>query len=60
MSLDITIGTPPMDAVGEADATAVQAAAPATRFWLQDLAMIAGTGFGVLFASALSVLLFLR
>jgi len=60
MSLDMTVGVRSADVLVEADAAIVQAATPAVRYWLQNLAMIAGTTFGVTFASALGVLLFLR
>jgi len=60
MSLDMTIGTSPADVLVDANAAVAQERAPATRYWLQDLAVIAGTSFGVVIASASSVLLFLR
>ena len=60
MSLDMTIGTRPADTLAAADAAAASDAAPETRYWLQDLAMVAGTTFGVVIASGLGVLLFLR
>jgi hypothetical protein len=60
MSLDMTIGTRTADVLVETDAAAAPECAPATRYWLQDLAVIAGTSFAVLVASASSALLFLR
>lgn len=60
MSLDLTIGTRPINALADADAVETSGLAPATRLWLQNLAMIGGTTFGVLLSSALGVLLFLR
>jgi hypothetical protein len=60
MSLDMTIGARSAEVLAEADAAVVHDSAPATRYWLQDLAMVAGTTFGVVAASALGVLLFLR
>ena len=60
MSLDMTIGTRSADVLAEADVAVAHDTAQATRFWLQDLAMVAGTTFGVAVASVLGVLLFLR
>lgn len=60
MSLEMTVDTRAADSFAAADGVAAPIAAPVTRFWLQDLAMVAGTTFGVLLASSLSVLLFLR
>jgi len=60
MSLDMTVGARTADVLVEADAAVAQECAPATRYWLQDLAVIAGTTFAVVIVSASSVLLFLR
>jgi hypothetical protein len=60
MSLDMTIGTRSADMLAETDVAVARDIAPAMRNWLQDLTVVAGTAFGVVFASALSVLLFLR
>jgi hypothetical protein len=61
MSLDMTVGTRVADTfVDEADAAVSQEAALARRLLLQNLLVIAGTTFGVVFTSALSVALFLR
>jgi hypothetical protein len=60
MSLDMTISTRTADVLVEADAAAAPECAPATRYWLQDLAVMAGTTFAVVIASASGVLLFLR
>lgn len=61
MSLDMTVGTRVADRfVDEADAAISREAALAWRLLLQNLLVIAGTTFGVVFTSALSVVLFLR
>jgi hypothetical protein len=58
MSLDMTMGT--RKAVLDTDEQIEAAAAPVSPIWLQDALTVAGAAFGVLFSSALGVLLFLR
>jgi hypothetical protein len=58
MSLDMTVGAreAALDSTEEIEAEA----APATPIWLQDLMLVGATALGLLFSSALGVLLFLR
>jgi hypothetical protein len=59
MSLDMTMGT--REAALDSDEDQIEAvAAPVARLWLRDVLMATATAFGVLFSSALGVLLFLR
>lgn len=59
MSLGMTVGA--RDAALNSPRQQIEAeAAPAARLWLQKLLVAAGSTFGVLLASALGVLLFLR
>ena len=64
MSLDMTIATRGAETLGGAtheDETEVDAqVAAASRLWLQNAMVVVGTALGVLFSSALAVLLFLR
>jgi hypothetical protein len=65
MSLDMTIGgrgAGSLETVAQAcDETLLEVpAAPVERIWLQDLLTVAATAFGVVFSSALGVLLYLR
>jgi hypothetical protein len=57
MSLDMTMAT--REAVLETDEE-IEAAAPVSPVWLQDVFMVACTAFAVLFNSVLGVILFLR